>query len=375
MLVTRMGLEERVGVLVGASFERWDGKGLPGEQSGEEIPMPARVVAVARDVEVLHRLGGDSMVTEALQRRAGKAYDPAIVAAATKVMGSWLVELEEVAVDEATLDAEPEPRVFVEAGNMERVLGAFADFADMKTPFTLGHSPRVAALAAEAAGRAGLPADEVADVRSASLVHDLGKAGVPNGLLEKRGPLSTSEWERVRLHPYLTERILSQSPVLARLAPLAGSHHERLDGSGYHRGVREGELSTGARILAAANTYVALGEERPYRPAVDEETRAQTLQGEAQAGRLDPGAVLWVLEAAGQSAPGRQRAWPNGLTDREVEVLRLVARGESNRSVAEQLVISPKTVGRHVENVYNKINVSSRAAAALFALQHDLLND
>jgi HD-GYP domain-containing protein (c-di-GMP phosphodiesterase class II) len=375
MLAKQLGLPEAIGTYVGSTFERWDGKGLPGERAGEDIPLPARIVSVARDAEIFHRLGGTEMARDVLTRRKGKSYDPAVVEAALAVARQWPGETEARSGLEAMLDAEPVPRVMVEDDGFDRVLGAFASFTDMKTPYSLGHSPRVAELAREAARRAGLPTAAAVDVRRAGLVHDLGKAGVPNGILEKKTELSAAEWERMRLHPYLTERILAQSPALKRLAPLAGSHHERLDGSGYHRGVTGESLSMGARILAAANLYEALGEDRPHRPSLVAEERVKAVRAEADAGRLDPDAVRRVLEAAGQATQRRRRAWPNGLTDREVDVLRLVSRGSSNRMVAERLIISPKTVGRHVENIYGKINVSSRASAALFALQHDLLND
>jgi DNA-binding NarL/FixJ family response regulator len=148
-----------------------------------------------------------------------------------------------------------------------------------------------------------------------------------------------------------------------------------LDGSGYHRGSTAAVLSASARILAAANVYQALGQNRPYRPAIDEKARVSELEREASTGRLDREAVRNVLAAAGQAVSPKRPDWPNGLTDREVEVLRLICRGASNRVVAQKLVISPKTAGRHVENIYTKINVSSRASAALFALQNDLLRD
>ncbi|MER3486549.1 MAG: metal-dependent phosphohydrolase, partial [Chloroflexota bacterium] len=215
---------------------------------------------------------------------------------------------------------------------------------------------------------------ECVATRRAALLHDLGRLGVPNGIWEKPGPLTAAEWERVRLHPYLTERILSRCTALAPLAILAGSHHERLDGSGYHRGIPASLLPPSARILAAADSYQAMTQARPYRPAYSAEAAAQQLQGEADAGKLDRQAVQAVLEVAGHIVTPVRPVWPAGLSDREVEVLRLITTGLSNREVAHRLKISPKTVGHHVEHIYNKIGVSTRAGAALFALQHDLLS-
>jgi HD-GYP domain-containing protein (c-di-GMP phosphodiesterase class II) len=375
MLANRLGLRETVGRFVGSTFERWDGKGIPGLLAGDAIPAAARIVSVARDVDVFNRLGGWSLTQDVLRRRRSRAYAPGVTDVFLACGEAWLAEAAQPSVWEAVLTAEPPPQALVDDGRLDAVLGAFADFVDIKSPFTLGHSSGVAALAAAAARDAGLPATAVQDVRRAALVHDLGKAGIPNGIWDKPGPLSQPEWERVRLHPYLTERILSHSSALSRIALLAGSHHERLDGSGYHRGNAGAALPMAARILAAADAYQAMGEPRPYRPPLDAGARAAELQREVDAGRIDREALRAVLNAAGQVVPPVRTPWPNGLTDREVEVLRLISQGASNRIVARELVISPKTAGRHVENIYAKINVSSRAAAALFALQNDLLRD
>jgi len=283
-----------------------------------------------------------------------------------------LAGLEDTDEWEAVLAAEPLPAATVGAGALDDVLSAWADFADLKSPWTRGHSRAVASLA-EAAGRqAGLDADTCDGLRHAGLVHDLGRVAVENGIWDKSGPLTTSEWERVRLHPYYTERILVRCASLARVAGPASSHHERLDGAGYHRALPAEALSPGDRILAAADVYAALTADRPHRSALGPDEAARTLEADAGRG-LDPDAVACVLAAAGHGqAPPRRR--PADLTDREVQVLRLIARGASNREAAERLVIAPKTVGRHVENLYRKIGVSSRAAAAVFAMEHRLLD-
>jgi DNA-binding CsgD family transcriptional regulator len=212
-------------------------------------------------------------------------------------------------------------------------------------------------------------------VRHAALLHDLGRVGISNAIWDKPGPLDAAEWERVRLHPYYTERALARAPALAELGELGGAHHERLDGSGYHRRLRAESLPTSARLIAAADVYHALTEDRPYRAAFSGESAAAVLREEVRGGRLDAQAAEAVLEAAGhRAAPGR-RAWPAGLTDREVEVLRALARGGSNKAIAQALGLSPKTVGHHVAHVYTKAGVSTRAAATLFAMEHDLLRD
>ena len=356
-LAARAGLDASVVEALAHAYERWDGKGFPGGLAGDAIPLAVRIVVVARDADLGLPLGG----------RSGKAYDPAVVDA----LGSLGAEVAAADEWEAALAGEPAPAATVDGESLDAVLTAFADFADLKSPWIRGHSRRVSALAEGAGRHAGLGEAECADLRRAGLVHDLGRVAIENGIWDKPGPLTTAEWERVRLHPYYTERILSRCGPLAAFREAASSHHERLDGSGYHRALAAEAQSRECRLLAAADVFAALTAERPHRPALTEDEAARVL--EAQSG-LDADAVACVLAAAGKRQAPRLERWPAGLTDREVEVLRLVARGRSNRDVAAALVVSPKTVGRHVENLYRKIGVHSRAAAAVFAMEHDLLD-
>jgi DNA-binding CsgD family transcriptional regulator len=174
------------------------------------------------------------------------------------------------------------------------------------------------------------------------------------------------------MHPYLTERMLARSEALSPLGAVAAQHRERLDGSGYPRALAGSAISRPARILGAADAYQAMREPRPHRPPRSAAEAAAELRGEVRAGRLDSDAVEAVLGAAGHRVP-RRREGPGGLTHREIEVLGLLARGLSNREIADRLVISPKTVGNHVEHIYSKIGASSRTSASLFAMQHGLL--
>ena len=252
-------------------------------------------------------------------------------------------------------------------GRLDAVLAAFADFVDLKSPFTPGHSRGVATLAAQAAP------GEAVTLRRAALVHDLGRTSVPNGLWERPTRLTEGEWERVRLHPYYSERILGRVQALKPLATLAGMHHERLDGSGYHRGSTRAEIPAGARVLAAADAYQAMTQPRPHRPALAPAQAAHELESMAKAGRLDADAVGRVLVAAGHASRPARAAWPAGLSEREVEVLRLICRGGTKKQVAGLLSISPSTVDHHVRHIYDKAGVQTRAGATLFALEHDLL--
>jgi HD-GYP domain-containing protein (c-di-GMP phosphodiesterase class II) len=271
------------------------------------------------------------------------------------------------------LAAEPQPVAVIDSHDLDRIALAFADFTDLKSPYLLGHSTRVAELAADAADAAGLDHNEIVDVRRAALLHDLGRVGVPNGIWDKTGPLSSSDVERVRLHAYYTERMLARSPVLAPLALVAGSHHENLDGTGYHRGVAAGQLSRPARLVRAADALQALGSERPHRPALSPADRARQLKLEVEAGRLDAEAVSAALEASGAGRVRLRPPRPAGLSDREIEVLRLLVHGLSNAEMAARLNLSAKTVSHHVQHIYDKAGVTSRAAAALFAMEAGLI--
>jgi DNA-binding CsgD family transcriptional regulator len=237
----------------------------------------------------------------------------------------------------------------------------------------VGHSRTVSALAEAAAREAGLDPHVRRELRRAGWVHDLGRMGVSNAVWDKRSPLTAAERERVRLHPYLTERILTRVSGLGEVARLAGAHHERVDGSGYSRGSAGESLSLAQRVLAVADSYCAWREPRPHRAALTDDEAADRLRREVVDHHLDRHAGEAVLRAAGHR-PRRRPAGPGGLTERELEVLRLVVRGRSAREVAGELVIAEKTARNHVEHIYAKLGVSNRASATLFALDHGIVD-
>jgi HD-GYP domain-containing protein (c-di-GMP phosphodiesterase class II) len=274
---------------------------------------------------------------------------------------------------EAVLASEPGAREYLSEAQFDTACRALADFVDIKSTYTYGHSPHVAELASEAARRGGLPPIDVTSLRRAALLHELGKTGISIGIWDKPGALTDREREQVRLHPYYTERILARPTELARLGALAAAHHERLDGSGYHRGVTGSQLTPAARILIAANLYQTKSELRPHRSALTPDQAAAELRREVKAGRLDGEAVNHVLAAAGQPVPSVGRDYVAGLSEREIEVLRLLARGQSMKAIAAQLSIAPKTVDSHIQHIYTKIGVSTRAGATLFAMEHNLV--
>lgn len=280
--------------------------------------------------------------------------------------------LSAASVWESFLASEPMPHITVDPKELDRFARAFGCFADVKSPYTLGHSIGVAELAGQAAEELGLPAPEQRHLRLAALLHDLGNVSVPNGIWDRPGPLNPIEWERVRLHPYQSERILSQTPLLRPAALLVGRHHERLDGSGYHRGL-SGALGAAVDLLAASEAYQGMLQERAYRPPLPREGAASVLREEARLRRLDRAAVEAVLKVAGHRPALASHATPAGLSPREIEVLRLLARGLADKEIAQRLSLSPRTVHHHVQHIYAKTGVSSRAAAALYAVRHDLI--
>jgi HD-GYP domain-containing protein (c-di-GMP phosphodiesterase class II) len=371
MLADGLGLPGSMRGLLDHRYERWDGHGPLGRAKGDGIPLPMRIVHVAVDAAFQRLLGGEERVVRVVRDRAGHAFDPEIAACLTDHAREILVWDEDASVWEEALSREPRPALSLEGEAVDRALAAVGNFADLISPFLAGHSAAVAELAAAAAPR--LPIDEarVAALRQAALVHDLGRVAVRSRIWQKPGPLNADEWEQVRLHPYYTERVLARSEFLVTLAAVAGAHHERLDGSGYHRGSAGAELTLPARLLAAADDYCAMTAPRPYRESLSPVQAADELVREASAGRLDADAVTAVLDAAGQQVPRLER--PAGLTEREARVVGMLSRGLQTKEIAAALGISSKTADRHIQNAYRKIGVSTRAAATLFAMEHGLV--
>jgi DNA-binding CsgD family transcriptional regulator len=330
-----------------------------------------RIVHVALRAEIHRRIEGPAAALAVLEARRNGELDGALV---DRFLDGGMARLAAVAgsVWDAVLAAEPEPHLSLDGDRLARVAEAFARFADLKSPFTLGHSEAVAARAVAAAEIAGMPALAREELRIAALLHDLGRVAVPNGIWDKPGALTTIERERVHEHAAHTAKILARSPLLEPHARLAASDHERLDGSGYARGVRGSDLTSATNLLAAADVYQALLEPRPHRAAHAPDAAARILADEAAAGRLDRDAVRCVLASVDARVADRT-TYPCNLTEREVEVLRLLAQGLSNKEIGARLHISPRTAGNHIAHIYEKTGVSTRASAALFAVQHRLI--
>jgi putative nucleotidyltransferase with HDIG domain len=365
-LATGLGIDATSRRAIEQTFERWDGRGIPHGAKGDEIVVSAQLVNLADVVEIFHRLGGVPAAVEVARSRRGTQFSPTAVDLFCDVAGDVLGDLDDEDGWTVIRSAGGSVGRPLDEAELDRSLEAVADFVDVKSPYTLGHSRAVADLAAAAADDLGLARSDAVLVRRAGLLHDLGRLGVPNTIWDKPGPLTAGEEERMRLHPYLTQRAVERAPGLASCGAVAAQHHERVDGSGYPRGARRSDLAPTALVLAAADCYRTRLEPRPHREAQSVTSAAAHLRHEVVAGRLDADAVEAVLGAAGH----RRRRRPEGaagLTPRELEVLRLLARGASTRVIGRRLHISPKTAANHIEHIYAKLGVGNRALASLRA--------
>jgi HD-GYP domain-containing protein (c-di-GMP phosphodiesterase class II) len=370
MLTDELGLSNDVSRLFAYEAERWDGKGLPGGVGSEEIPLAVRIAHVASDAAFQRMLGDPRTVIDVIGGRGGEAFDPGVTEVFTR-HGEEILELgSEGSLWERTLASEPAPWQTLEGDAIDRALAAMGHFSDMGIPELVDHSAGVSQLCSRAAEILSFDPRDIALIRRAAFIHDLGRVAVPMRIWQKKGSLSLDDWEQVRLHAYHTERVLAHSPFLAALAPAAGAHHERLDGSGYHRGAGASSLHPIARLLAAADAYHAMTEPRPHRTAMAPDEAAETLQRATRERHFAADAVAAVLEVSGHSMASVES--PASLTDREVQVVKLLARGLQTKQVAHALGISPKTADFHIQNSYRKMGVSTRAGATLFAMQHGL---
>jgi HD-GYP domain-containing protein (c-di-GMP phosphodiesterase class II) len=373
-MAERFGLyDEHVCQPLQQVFARWDGKGMPQGMAGEAISLPMRLFHLADMVEVHHRTGGPDAAVEVARAKRGKQFDPAVVDAFCKVAAEVLGDPTAEHDWQALIDNEPSLQRRLTEAELDGALEAVGDFTDLRSAPRSGHSRATADLAERAAAEFGLPAPDIAAVRRAALVHDIGMHGVPSSILDKPKPLTPSETERLRMHPYYAQRMLARPEALGRLGAIASLVRERCDGSGYHRGLSGAAIPVTARVLAVACSFQAMIEPRRYRPALTPKQAVAALRDDVRAGRFDPRAVDAVLAAAGQQR-SRRHTGPAGLTPREVEVLALIARGASTKQVAERLFITPKTAETHIERIYAKTGASTRSTATLFAMQHGLLD-
>lgn len=375
MLVEQLGFGPDVRESLRYTYERWNGKGFPTGADGEDIPPAMRAVHISQDMEAISRRFSPAKALDAVSHRRDRTYDPHLADVFAAHGAEWFEMLDKTDPWDAVLDLEAKPRRTLEGAELDDALTVVSDFIDLKSPNMGGHSRRCAALCCDAARLLGLESDAIDALRHAALVHELGTTAISNAILDKPGPLTRAERDRVEVHPLLTEQMLRRSPALSSIDPIASAHHERWNGSGYHKGLRGDAIDPAGLILVATDVYVGLTSDRADRRALSDEHAAAELRQMASNGLLDQPTVDAVLTAAGHGDAQRRgrQPQPGGLTRREVEVLRLAARGHTTQQIADQLFISPKTADHHIQHVYTKIQVSTRAAAALWAMRNGIV--
>ena len=381
-IAQRLGMSKAVQDALMQVFEQWDGRGMPYGIKSDALSVISRIVLVTSFLEVFHRVEGRDAAKHVALARRGNAFDPSVVDAFLSVAPkeSFWTGLEQKRVWDSVLSMEPEqsPYQYMGEEKLVDVALAMADYTDLKSPFLAGRSRRVADLAERIAQRMGLPEPEAKHIYRAALVHDIGIVAVPSFILNKsQDTLTEAEREQIWLHPYHSERILSRVPALEPIIPLVAAHHEEMDGRGYHRGLRGVQIPLGARIIAVADRFDELTHDAPGSPGRELDQAVDVMRQEVGS-RLSPDAFQALTDdLSGVDRSHRQRTrqqeWPGRLTDREVDVLRLIAKGLNRRQVAGALFIAEGTVRSHLEHIYSKIGVSNRAAAVLFAVEHDLL--
>jgi HD-GYP domain-containing protein (c-di-GMP phosphodiesterase class II)/DNA-binding CsgD family transcriptional regulator len=378
----RLGMPEVVQSALVSVFEQWDGGG-PGGSRGEAAPLISRIVYATSFIEAFHHAGGRAAAMRLAEERKGKTFDPMVVDTFLSIANEEALweTLDQESVWTQVLALEPpSPYRYIPEAKLEDVALSFADFADLKSFYSSGHSRRVGDLAGQMAGRMGLPDATASAIHRAALMHDLGLVAVPSFILDRpRNQLTQFEWERLRLHPYHAERILARVPVLGPVVAMIAAHHERWDGQGYYRGLSGSQIPLGARIIAVADRFDELTHESPDEEAVDQDAALRRMRDEVERALCPDAfeALAEELRAPGSPAPSRRKVraavWPAGLTNREVEIMRLLAKGLSRQEMAKQLVVSEHTIRSHLEHMYGKLGVSTRVGATLFAVEHDLL--
>jgi HD-GYP domain-containing protein (c-di-GMP phosphodiesterase class II) len=370
-LSRRLPVPKGVADIVSLRHSRWDGQ-APMHPSGQELPLNARIMEFAAAMELHRRAGGLQSMVDVARTRAGGQFDPAVT-------GAFLAAPQEIAAGlgqgrdfELFQSAEPGAAIVITRGEIRRVAEAYADFIDMKSRYYLGHSRKVAGLAYRAALASGVDEGTCNAVFDASLLHDLGKSAIPNGILEKQAPLSRMEEMQFHAFSFHTEQILAMSPVFDPLREMACSVEERCDGSGYHRHIRLPEGS--AALIAVANYYDELTRDLPARVAMSPGEAAEAVLAEVSAGRIPRQAARHVLDSAGHQRVTGLAALPDGLTAREAEVLRRLAQGLSTKEIAQALAVSPKTVDNQTQSIFRKIGAKSRTTAALYAMEHGIFS-
>lgn len=342
-------------------FETYDGTGRPLGLTHQHIPEVAYQVVLAGDLDILSRARGLDAALHWIREQSDVRYPASLASLLVCNAKDWLADLETLP---KTVDRVHEQRCVS--------LTLVGDIIDLKLPWLAGHSRQVAHVAMEAARLWGVREPTVTQIGKSALIYGLGRAAVSNHLWNSAGLLPYGAAERVRLVPYWTQQALKPITELAVPAQIAAHAYERLDGSGYFRGVSGEALCAEHRLFAASVAWAALREARPWRSAYCEAEAARLIKRDADIGLFDHDVCEAVIAAAGGDRRVRQPK-ASLLTNRECCILREISRGASNKQVARLLNISPSTVRTHMERIFRKLECSTRAAATLKGLTLGLI--
>lgn len=370
LLCSRLPIPSGSGPLLTFMYARWDGK--LSHLSGDETPIEARIILLALYAELYRRAGGIAAAIEFVKGRSGSIFDPSLCTFFEERQADLYRGFDAGSLWELLLVEEPGQKRILDREGIKALAQTFGDLVDQKSGWCAGHSHRVVALSFLAGEICGLSSEDNEQLRLAAAMHDIGRMAIPNAILNKPKPLTPIERLQFQSHSYQTEQILSLIPTFERIARLAASAHEHADGSGFHRGVKSTDASPS--LLAAANTYADFTQDRPWRDAYSASTAADKLLEKASTGKLTRQAVNAVLTAAGHGKSKAAKAFPAGLTRREIDVLALITQGRTTNAIADRLTISPKTADHHIQSIYKKTGVRGRAAVSLFALQNEIFN-
>jgi HD-GYP domain-containing protein (c-di-GMP phosphodiesterase class II) len=378
LFARQLGFPDHVQLALRYQWERWDGKGMAYRLQGTAIPTPARILHLAQVLDLTYRFAGPAATWHLVQEKRGTRFDPQAVDAflALAQRADFWHTFEEQSTQEALLARQPSTlAVQPREDQTERVCEALADFIDLKTQETWHHSRVVALTAVRMGIILGLKPCDLTRLRRAALVHDIGKVAIPVAVLDRGLQRSSNEWEIYRLHSYYTQRILERVNAFQELAQAAAAHHEWMNGQGYHRQLCGDQIPLHGRILAVANTYARLVQQQEYS---DDPTGALSIM-RFRVGTQFDAACYDALVASLESADGRAEYTSlrprkaSNLTEREIEVLRLLAQGRNTPQIAHALAISKKTVEHHLSHIYDKIGVTCRTAAVVYAVQQGLV--
>jgi HD-GYP domain-containing protein (c-di-GMP phosphodiesterase class II) len=376
LFARRLGFPDYVQRTLRFQWERWDGKGLAYGLAGTTVPMAARILHSALTLELAYGFGGPAAARALAREQRGARFDPEVVDAflTLEKQADFWQTLEHEAAEAVSLAMQPPTSADrVMADQMEVVCEALADFVDIKSHGSWNHSRIVADVAVDMGSYLGLGGSEQTRLRCAALVHDLGNVAIPLRILEKGDRRSASEWEYYRLHSYYTQRVLERVEPLQELAQAAAATHEWINGQGYHRQLIGEQIPLNGRILAVADTYAQLTQQQGDQVEPTDALREMRPLVGTQFDRSCYNALTASLTSAHRvkrTAPERRQL--GDLTEREAEVLRLLAQGQSNPQIAKALVITRKTVEHHLEHIYNKIGVTCRTSAVVYAVQHGI---